>query len=791
MKRRVKGIIFLAGVIGTLSFSLTFQPQIPFPNLAAKLENYYQRYPQQKAYLHLDKQAYHAGERIWYKAYLVDARTHKPDTIGKNLIVEIVNSFGVSSMIQLAKLDRGFAQGDFYLPDTIPEGLYQIRAYTNWMRNFGPEYFFRRDINIWNPEHAVTLYRDDKLANKRHKKKSIRKSKKIDVQFFPEGGYLVEGLESKVGFKAINDLGLGIDIEGTILENKKKTVGTFSSQHLGMGAFSLTPEKGKEYYAEIKSTNGKPQRFELPEALESGYVLNVVDNQDNKLKLVISSTLSDPMVMIACHMRGKIVYRGQVRLVDGSKILDIPLNDVPSGILHITLFDSNREPRCERLIFIRSEDLLRIAVLKEKTEFKTREKVTISILARDQQDNPVAGNFSMSVSDRDLVNTAGDFQSGIKTNLLLTSDLAGRIENPEYYFDSKNKDASEALDYLLMTQGWRRFIWDDVVNETQLDIQYPIQKGLSVHGRITNQLFDIGLKNVPVTLTVLSEFNDVFLTQTDDRGRYYFDLPDYEDTIQVEITARKSSGKKNLLIHINDDDLPESEEIYSSYSRDMIVRGTNVFKPMPEKEIDTMKAETKGIYYQADYVLEVTDQMRTSYTNILDMIQGRIPGVFVSGNNVLIRGPTSLYMSNEPLYLIDNIPVDVAAVQSVNPMDVDRIEVLKGPSAAIYGSRGANGVIAIFTKRGRFMIKGILNFDMLGYHKPREFYSPKYGTEFDQLVEDYRTSLYWNPGIRTDSTGMAQVSFYTSDINSTFYIVVEGVSTEGQIGSNEKIIQVR
>ena len=222
----------------------------------------------------------------------------------------------------------------------------------------------------------------------------------------------------------------------------------------------------------------------------------------------------------------------------------------------------------------------------------------------------------------------------------------------------------------------------------------------------------------------------------------------------------------------------------------MMVSGTNKFKPPPEEEIDTLQVVSEGIYRTPDYVLEVTDEMR-SYRSVLDMIQGRIPGVQVSGNNVLIRGPSTFIGSNEPLYLIDNIPVDVSAVQSMNPMDVERIEVLKGPSAAIYGSRGANGVIAIFTRRGSFLIKGILKFDMLGYHRPREFYSPKYGTRFDDLVEDYRTTLFWEPNIRTDSTGLAQISFYCSDITSTFNLVVEGISTEGKIGSNEKIIQVQ
>jgi TonB-dependent SusC/RagA subfamily outer membrane receptor len=790
MKRRIKGVSFLIGIIGILSLSLIYQSRIAFPDLAEKLESYYNRYPQQKVYLHLDNVAYHAGEKIWYKAYLLDAKTHKADTISKTLIVELVNSFGVTNMIQMIKLDRGFANGDFYLPDTIPEGLYQMRAYTNWMRNFGQEYFFKKDINIWNPEHSYTLYRDDKLANKKHKKQSMRKSKNIDIQFFPEGGYLVAGLESRVGFKAVNELGLGFDMEGNILDNSKKIVSSIESEHLGMGAFNFVPEAGKKYHAEVHTGDGKNYRFNLPETLASGYVLNVLENQNKQLKLSIKSSLPDPVVMVACHMRGKVVYSRQVQLVNGGRVVDIPLNDAPSGILHITLFDDQREPRCERLVFVRAEDLLRIAVLKQKSEFKPREKVDINFLVTDQQNNPVEGNFSLAVSDRDLANNAADFQSGIITNLLLASDLTGRIEKPEYYFDENNQDADDALDYLLMTQGWRRFIWNDVVNENRLAIQYPIQTGIAVHGKITKELFDRPLKDLPVTLTVVSEFNDVFVTRTDNRGRYSFDLPDYEDTIQVEITCRRKNGRKNLVIYIDDNDLPETEEIYSSYSRDMIVKGTNRFKPPPPEEIDTMKVTSEGIYRTADYVLEVTDDMRT-YSNVLDMIQGRIPGVQVSGNSVLIRGPSSINLSNEPLYLIDNIPVDVSAVQSMNPMDVERIEVLKGPSAAIYGSRGSNGVIAIFTIRGSFVIKGILKFDMLGYHRPREFYSPKYGTRFDDLVEDYRTTLYWDPDIRTDSTGFARISFYCSDVSSDFHLVIEGISKEGKIGSNEKVIQVQ
>jgi TonB-dependent SusC/RagA subfamily outer membrane receptor len=419
------------------------------------------------------------------------------------------------------------------------------------------------------------------------------------------------------------------------------------------------------------------------------------------------------------------------------------------------------------------------------------EPVQLTLMARDSEGMPVQGTFSLSVSDRDLENSAADFQSGMVSTLLLSSDIAGRIEQADHYFMDRNADTRQALDALLLTQGWRRFEWDDIINEVPKQIGYPIQKGLIVRGKVTKEFLDIPLKNLPVTLTVLSEFNDVFITRSDQQGQFEFLLPDYEDTLQVEITARRLSGRKNLVIYLEENNLEESEQIFSSYTSEMTVMGTNIFRPVEEPKQDTMKPSLEGIYREPDYVLYVDEQMSNYYSSVLDMIKGRVAGVTVVGNSVQIRGPSTFTGSNEPLYLIDNVQTDVGAVQSLNPSDVERIEVLKGPSAAIYGSRGGNGVIAVFTKRGRFQVKGVLDFEMLGYHRPREFYSPVYGTEFDDLVIDNRSSLFWNPEIRTDKNGNAQIRFFNSDKLSTFYVVAEGISPGGSIGRAEKIYEVR
>lgn len=791
MKSKIISWVIIAGTFFLFSAGLIFHPSSAIiPDLEDKMEDYYRRYPQQKVYLHLDKLTYRAGEKIWYKAYLVDARTHTPDTISINLVVEILDTYGNVSLVQLLKLERGFARGDFHLPDTMKEGLYQVRGYTNWMRNFGSEYFFKRDINIWNPGYYDNLYREDKLASKQHKRQSNRKARKVDVQFFPEGGYLVDGIPSKIGFKAINELGLGIPLSGILFNKEKQAVAEFKSFHRGMGTFTFTPEAGKKYTAEVSIGGDKKYRFDFPEAMTSGYYMQLTRNEPGMLALKVGSTFENPTVLVACHMRGNLLYHSDFNLGTGDHFLEIPTDGFPSGIMHITLFDSNREPRCERLAYISNNDMINLSIRQDKSEYKPMEAVELTLIARDAAGRPLEGNFSVSVADRDLENNASDFQAGIVSSILLSSDIAGRIEQPDFYFKDQNAETRQALDNLLLTQGWRRFSWDDIINENAKEIEYPIQKGLLVRGKVTREILDIPLKGLPVTLTVLSEFNDVFITRTDNTGHFEFELPDYEDTLQVELTARRASGRKNLVIYLDDDDLAGTEKLFSSYTSEMIIRGTNILKPVPEEKEDTMQQTLKGIYHRPDFVLNVDENMRT-HNSVLEMMQGRVSGVMISGNNVLIRGASSLYGSNQPLFLIDNIPTDVTAVQSLSPNDVERIEVLKGPSTAIYGVRGANGVIAIFTRRGRYMKKGVLNFEMLGYHRPQEFYSPRYGTDFDDLVVDNRSSLYWNPMVITDGNGIARIRFYNSDKASRFYVVAEGITPQGYIGSAERSYTVK
>jgi TonB-dependent SusC/RagA subfamily outer membrane receptor len=789
IKSVIGGTVVIAGLI-FLSFTIIKNSgSDPSDDLASRLTEWYGKYPQEKVYLHLDKQTYNVGENIWFKVYFVNATTNEPSSHSNVLIVELINSFGKTSMTRLLKLRNGFAMGDFAVQDTVPAGLYEIRAYTSWMRNFGDDYFFRRQIEIMNPEYSEQLYRQDKQANKKLKKKSIRKSEKIDIQFFPEGGDLVNGLESRVAFKAVNELGQGIDVRGEVHDKKGNRITEFQSFYQGMGAFSLKPSASEKYYAVVVTGEENDVKIPLPEPLKSGFVLTVDNVNSKDITVNIRSTLNDARIFLIGQTRGQVNYNRSFTLESGSTEIKIPVNLFPTGIMQLTLFNQESVPQCERLVFINHNDVLNIALETDKENYGSREKIVLKMAAKNINNHPVDGNFSLSVTENESNNDRGDFYSGIISYLLLSSDLKGRIQNPDYYFQKNTSESRTALDYLMMTQGWRRFNWENVIGSVPLKIEYEVEKGLGVEGKVTKELFDLPLKYLPVTLTVLSGFNDFYETRTNEKGRFIFNLPDYEDTLNIEITSVRESGRKNLVIYIDATELPEREVLFSSYSKEMAITGTNLFRPVPEEEKDPNQSTLTGIHGTPDNVIYV-DEKLASYNNVFDIIKGRVPGVMVTGDKVQIRGPNSFVLSTEPLYLIDDVPVDASAISTLNPQDVERIEILKGPSTAIYGSRGANGVIAVYTKRGKFIKKGILESQILGFYRPREFYSPKYETRFDFMKPDDRITLYWAPTITLDSIGQAEIVFYSSDVKGTFDITIEGITPDGEIGETISTINI-
>jgi TonB-dependent SusC/RagA subfamily outer membrane receptor len=777
---------------------------------AEKFATYQSARPQEKVYLHLDKPYSAVGDTIWFKGYIVEANRQTIDTISRVLYVDLINE--KTNKVALSHryaLVNGTANGRFVIADSIYSGQYRIRAYTNYMRNFSEDFFFNQKLQIY--DEATALAATDTNA--------------IDVQFFAEGGSLVAGVSNRVAYKAINALGYGVDIEGFVLSSAGDTVVAFTSMHLGMGNFSFMPDAAKSYSAKVRKKNGIWKTMALPKVNPEGFTIQIdnVSNRNNvRVIISVNKNLKEgAQATLIATGKGEVKFAAAIPLTRKTILVNIPRNQLGEGFTQITLFDDKQQPTCERLVWGNKPKPLNISIKTDKPTYKLREKVKVAVGVSDQSGKPVEGSFSVAAIDQKQ-GVQDVYDQNIVSYMDLTSDLKGYIERPSYYFDSTQTEAPFKLDLLLMTQGWRRFVWKDVLAfDTTSVPQFFIESGLSLKGNVTKTN---GKSAGIVNLTTVMRQGDaqtLFKADSDDKGDFVFSDLNYYDSTSFTIQAATPKGNKDLTINIEPNNLPKPQtisgnwpldkrqaDLLSSYVNQMSEyrRIETQFRNSTDKTIDevTIRAkrakekDPRKTYTVASNTLKTEDLAGTGALNIIEAIQNRIPGVSVTGSGmnvkVNIRAAANFSGAVDPLFLLDGIPTELIQLVNTSVSDVETIDVLKGPQASIYGSRGAGGVIAVYTKRGnknydwsKDKTLGVKGLKVMGLEVERAFYSPKYEVAQAATKPDLRSTVYWNGNLRTDKEGKAKVSFYNNDNNNTTITIrIEGLATDGRAGAGLK-----
>jgi hypothetical protein len=403
-KSAIKVIIL---ILSAGLFSMAMQSDLDDPRMVkirGQFNKFYSDCHQEKVYIQTDRLSYQAGENIWFKAYIFSGINNYPDTANKNLYVEIVTADNEVYLTRLLKIQKGISYGDFMIPDTFPQGVYYLRAYTNWMRNFDDAFLFTRKIHIENENQKKWLTYHKLTDIKRFNRKFKRQLKNVDLVFLPEGGNLVTGLESRLAFKAIDNWGKGIEVEGQIFDDKNQAVAQFKSAHLGIGAINFKPEKGKSYHARLSKPEGISQKYKLSPALSEGVVLSIDQDRQN-LNINIQSNrppsndeYANDIILLA-QSNGKICELKKVDLRENRLKTYIPVLSFPDGIAHITLFDGRGDPICERLVFINNHKQLVVEVNSDKQNYRPREKVTMHVHVANGFGKPIVGNLSLAVTD--------------------------------------------------------------------------------------------------------------------------------------------------------------------------------------------------------------------------------------------------------------------------------------------------------------------------------------------------------------------------------------------------------
>ena len=503
-------IISLLFIICTQSFAQSSLPDV----LQKQFNTYQQNNLQEKLYIHTDKEQYLVGEICWFKIYNVDAFFNTPLSISKVAYVEILDKSNKPVLQGKIPMQEGTGNGSFFLPTTLTSGKYTLRAYTNWMKNVGAGYFFEKTITIIN---AREVYEPETLPQE----------DRYTIAFFPEGGNLVQDIQSTIAVHIVNQYGKGKEYcYGDVLNDKNEIVDHFETSKFGMGRFVFTPKTNQTYKAVVTIPNDKRMVKTLPTAFTEGYVLHLGESVDNQINITVhaSAQKTGSNVYLLAHTRGvlQFILRGDIQ--DGKTVFSFNKNKIGQGITHFTVFDADKQPVCERLFFKQPEQYLHIGATSDLQTYGLRKRINMSISTTDETGKPTSADMSMAVYRLDSLQTVGDMD--INKYLWLRSDLTGDIESPAYYFSQNNKETAQAADNLMLTHGWRRFNWADILQDKKPAFTFlPEYAGHLVTGKVTKNGTDTPASKVETSLSGTQI--PLRTTKSDADGTIHFELKDY------------------------------------------------------------------------------------------------------------------------------------------------------------------------------------------------------------------------------------------------------------------------
>jgi len=783
-------IVLLLTLLPFLSYSQNFVSN-PLSEIIGNIDKKNDEYPQQKVYLHTDKDEYVAGETLWLKAYIVNATTHLQDTISNNLNVELVNIKGDPVSVKLLSVDEGISHAEIQLPDSLSGGNYKIRAYTDWMMNFDSDLFFKKEMYVHNPieENFIPIFFDI-FRNRWFNRQLENKAEEMQFAFFPEGGNLVQGLENRVAFKATNSLGAGKEATGRLLDNEGNLIQELESIHNGMGVFSFTPEKDKTYTTKVKYSNGQEKSVDLPDVLNEGYTLttNVVDDKINvevKSNFNPDEHILGSDIYIMAQVRGKPYYTKKATIENGDFQTTIPTDKLPAGVGHITLFDVNATPLAERLVFVNNKNIDQPKVNIEETEIDNKKGLSTELLFESIKHENTQGNYSISVvGSNKPVNKP---IKNIATYFLLTSDIGKTLEDTWFYFSEPIPE--KEIDLVMMTHGWRRFDWNAVIAKDFPEITHETDTGLTLRGKVSAVASDrrVEEQHLELAITKENEPLETYSTKTDNDGYFSFPGLDYKGQFAAELTVQRDRRRRTLDVQL------QPKEFYTKdFSKSFLTRPRKVTsrgddwerasrpKTMAEKSkpFDPDEKET-SMYGTPDQVVYLEDIDHT-YTNMMQLLRSHVRGLRIERGIITLRGISSIEGGNEPLFLVDGSSVHRNSFLSLNPNDIDRIEVFTGPSTAMFGIRGTNGVLIAYTKRAASGRQAFASYLLEGYTIPSDFYQAKIDIEKNYQTNTPRT-IFWKPNLIPDNNGQATIEFPIEHDWNNISIIVEGIDQKGNI----------
>ncbi len=792
MEKTIYHLRFISALVALVVCAGPLHAQTPkFETIENKFNEARERALQEKLYLHIGRDFYLTGETMWFKIYQVDATLHKPVNLSKVAYVEILNRDNESVVQAKIELGEGGGQGSLFIPATLSTDTYLVRAYTHWMKNFSPDFYFTKTISVVNPFLKPAS-------------PAIQKPAPVTAEFFPEGGHLVNDLRSKVAFR-ISGPDDAQSYSGVIVDQHDDTVAIASPTAFNLGSFYLTPSAGNRYRCVVSTRDGNKSVHPLPEAQDAGFVLHVSDSSGQNIAVDVSARgIGSNLVYLFVHARQQVVYAGAKVVDQGRTAFLIPKSKLPDGITHVTLFDAGLRPVCERLFFTRPLSPLKLNVDADQTDYLPRRKVVVDVAAM-LGNVSVPASASISVVRVDSLETGGH-DSGIAPWLLLTSDLKGTVESPGFYF-SDAANAKEAADNLMLTHGWRRFNWDDLLQPAKQFVYIPEMRSHLIFADAKTAAGK-AVSGLPALLASPSKLVSLKGSRSDQHGQLAFEVQNFYGPQKVVL--QHNSVDSTLKLSIRD---PFSKA-FVKYSLPHINLQPGMRAGLEQR---SLAMQVQDIYYReisekpvggvtdstAFYGIPDQSFLLDDYTRfpvLEEVMREYVPGVLVRKRkgkfHFLVLDITRKgVLEGDPMVLVDGVPVfDLDRLMKFDPLRIKKLDVVM--KTYILGPVRMSGIVSYATYTGDLsgfeLDPGAVSLDYDGLQVKREFWSPAYETAKvrNTRMPDQRTLLYWDPAI--DLTGdSTTVEFYTSDVPGTYKIVVEALTEDGQGGTGSHTFEVK
>ncbi len=638
----------------------------------------------------------------------------------------------------------------------------------------------------------------------------------MEMHFLPEGGELIAGTEQKIAFKATDGSGRGVTVTGTITDSAGNVIATISDAFRGMGYVTLNSISGEIYTAMVSLNGSQPQSIQLPVVSDFGIHLSADMSDPNDVLLSIRTVGLATDVTLIGHTRGELVFSGGAAASPDGFMARVPKKNLKSGVTHFTVFDGAGKPMAERLVFMPPNPRGNVQLLADKETYRRREAVNLDVAYLDEAGNPIRSDLAVSVIHDDDANYAYNDRSDIRSYLLLSSDLKGFIEAPSYYMNPAF-DVQQHADLLMMTQGWRRFSWDAYISGATPEITEFVEDGVTISGTYIQRSNSRIIRNEEITLAVNPQNPNYYTVRTNSQGNFRIDGLDISDSTTVVLQGDDNNGRRPIDFTVDPVYTPYKErnwqpslpsiplaDINNAYARKarnrqtidrsfglsnrVRVLGEIVVEAKAVTQVEQAQEQYNRIYGSPDrsFVPSSADLQRGG--SAFDLLRGRTGAFRITGSGAGTRVTSArsatLTGTTSPLFFLDGVEVDASAIARVRIQDIGVIDILtEVSSTVIYGARGSNGVISVFTRKGEsapISETNMVTKKVPGYYVVREFYAPNYNQNLDiHRKPDSRSTIWWAHTVRTDQTGLAKLQFFTSDDIGTYRIRVEGIDVDG------------